>query len=340
MHPGISGKRLAIGAVVASLVAAGCAAGATPAPTGAFVIPIQLTPSHVSVAIAADQGFLEGIDLQWTMVGYGESSQLFHAGTNPIGNESAWEAAVYQEQGKDIRFFSTVEANDMGSGVIIRTEDKGKYPDLKSLKGQKFGMPGFGTGTWAAFQVISKGLAGLEATKDLQVVEGNPGDLEGLLQTKAIEAMITFSAPTAHALANPAYTMLYEVSGEWKKAHGSPLTINGWIADAKWLDDHLEITKNFIAGIQKGLDHYKQNLQLDDKGGKYEQFAQNEGRLVDAGTAAFTDNLIKAGTFYYPASLYTKSWAEGVYKFVQLGEGVLVKTVPPFEKVFYEKTFQ
>jgi ABC-type nitrate/sulfonate/bicarbonate transport system substrate-binding protein len=340
MHPGISGKRLAVGAVMASLIAAGCGAGATPTPTGAFVIPIQLTPSHVSVGIAGDMGFLKGIDLQWQMVGYGESSQLFHAGTNPIGNESAWEAAVYQEQGKDIRFFSTVEANDMGSGVIIRTADKGKYTDLKSLKGQKFGIPGFGTGTWAAFQVIAKGLAGLEATKDFQVVEGNPGDLEGLLQTKAIEAMITFSAPTAHALANPAYTMLYEVSGEWKKSTGSPLTINGWIADAKWLDDHLEITKNFIAGIQKGLDHYKQNLQLDDKGAKYEQFAQNEGRLVDAATQKFTDDLIKQDRWFYPASLYTKAWAEGVYKFVQMGEGVLVKKVPPFEKVFYEKTFQ
>jgi hypothetical protein len=340
MHPGITSKRIVIGAVVAALAAAGCGAGATPAPTGAFVIPIQLTPSHVSVGIAADMGFIKGIDLQWQMVGYGESSQLFHAGTNPIGNESAWEAAVYQGQGKDIRFFSTVEANDMGSGVIIRTTDKGKYPNLAALKGQKFGIPGFGTGTWAAFQVVAKSLANLDAKKDLQIVEGNPGDLEGLLQTKAIEAFISFSAPTAHALANPAYTMLYEVSGEWKKQTGSPLTINGWIADAGWLDAHLEITRNFIAGIQKGLDHYKQNLQLDDKGAKYEQFAQNEGRLVDAATQAYTDNLIKAGTWFYPASLYTKAWAEGVYKFVEQGKGVLVDVVPPFEKVFYAPTFQ
>jgi ABC-type nitrate/sulfonate/bicarbonate transport system substrate-binding protein len=330
---------LLIGAVVAAVGGAACTAAATPAPTGAFVIPLQLTPSHVSVAVAADQGFLKGIDLQWTMVGYGESSQLFHAGTNPIGNESAWEAATYQDQGKDIRFFSTVEANDMGSGVVIRTEDKGKYPDLKALKGAKFGNPGFGTGTWAAFQVISKGLAGLDATKDFQQVEGNPGDLEGLLQTKSIDAFISFSAPTAHALANPAYTMLYEVSGEWKKETGSPLTINGWIADAKWLDDHLEIVKNFIAGIDQGLEYYKQHLEVDDKGGKFEQFAQNEGRLVDAATQAYTDQKIKDGTFYYGADLFTKAYAEGVYKFVQLGEGVLVKSVPPFEKVFYEKTF-
>ena len=333
------GKRLLIGAMVAAVGGAACTAAATPAPTGAFVIPIQLTPSHVSVAVAVDQGFLKGIDLQWTLVGYGESSQLFHAGTNPIGNESPWEAATYQGQGKDIRFFSTVEANDTGSAIVIRTEDKAKYPDLKSLKGQKVGNPGFGTGTWAAFQVIAKGLNGLDATKDFIPVEGNPGDLEGLLQTKAIEAFISFNAPTIHALANPDYTKIYDVSGEWKKETGSPITINGWIADAAWLDGHEEIVKNFIAGIDQGLEYYKQHLEVDDKGGKFEQFAQNEGRLVDAATEAFADELIKAGNFYYPASLFTKDWAEDLYKFIQLGEGVLVDTVPPFEKVFYEKTF-
>jgi ABC-type nitrate/sulfonate/bicarbonate transport system substrate-binding protein len=340
MYRATAAKRIVLGAVVASLIAAGCAAGATPTPTGAFVLPIQLTPSHVSVAIAAEQGLLKGIDLQWQMVGYGESSQLFHAGTNPIGNESAWEAATYQEQGKDIRFFSTVEALNFISGIIIRTEDKAKYPDLKALKGKKVGMPGFGTGTWAAFQVISKAQYGLEATKDFQVVEGNPGDLEGLLQTKAVDAMITFTAQTAHALANPAYTMLYNITDEWKKANGNYLTITGWIADAKWLDDHLEIAKSFISGIDQGLEYYKKNLQVDDKGGnpKFEQFAQNEGRL-DAAVEKIADPWIKDGYYYLNANVFTKAWGESTYKFIQQGAGVLVKTVPPFEKVFYEKTF-
>jgi hypothetical protein len=49
MRPAIPGKRAAIGAVVAALVAAGCGAGATPAPTGAFVLPLQLTPSREKV---------------------------------------------------------------------------------------------------------------------------------------------------------------------------------------------------------------------------------------------------------------------------------------------------
>ena len=63
MNAGRPVKRFVIGAVVASLVAAGCAAGATPTPTGPFKLHLQLTPSHVSVAVADDQGFFKGIDL-------------------------------------------------------------------------------------------------------------------------------------------------------------------------------------------------------------------------------------------------------------------------------------
>ena len=340
MQLAINGKRVLIGTAVAALVAAGCSAAATPAPTGAFKLHMQLTPSHVSIELAKDKGYFKGIDMDTQLVGYGESSQLFHAGTDPIGNESAWEAATYQEQGKDIRFFSTAEATNFISGIIIRSADKAKYPDLKSLKGQKLGMPGFGTGTWAAFQTITKAQFGLDALKDFQPVEGNPGDLEGLLQTKSIEAFITFSAPTAHAISNSAYTMLYNITDEWKKANGGYLTINGWIAEAKWLDDHLEIMKNFVAGAQKGLDDLKKDPALVHKGTKYEQWTTNEGRLVSDDTLNLTDKWIKDSYFYLDASVYNKAWTESVYKFIQQGQGVLVKTVPPIDKVFYDKLYQ
>ena len=155
MHGATMAKRLVIVSVLASLIAAACTAGATPAPTGPFKLHLQLTPSHVSVEIAKDKGYYTGIDLETQLVGYGESSQLFHAGSDPIGNESAWEASVYQEQGKDIRFFSLAEASNFISGIIIRTEDKAKYPDLKSLKGQKIGMPGFG----AAVEMVAGGIS-------------------------------------------------------------------------------------------------------------------------------------------------------------------------------------
>jgi ABC-type nitrate/sulfonate/bicarbonate transport system substrate-binding protein len=338
MHPAISGKRFVIGAVTAALVAAGCGAGATPTPTGAFPIHLQLTPSHVSVAMAADQGLFKGIDVKYTLVGYGESSQLFHAGQDPIGNESPWEAAVYQGEGKDIRYFGTAEANNMLSGVIIRKADEAKYKTIADLKGQKIGHTGFGTGTWAAFQALAKGLAGLDAKKDMQPIEGGPGELEGLLQKGEVEAFISFTAPTAHALANPAYKMIYSVTDEWKKAKGHPIPINGWIADAKWLDDHLQIAKDFIAGADAGLEYLKKNLSERYAGKKYEKFAQGEGVLVDEATTQQVDKWILENYFYLPANVYTQAWADSVYEFVQMGEGVLVDKVPAKDKVFYTGT--
>jgi ABC-type nitrate/sulfonate/bicarbonate transport system substrate-binding protein len=339
MQTQVAGRRLLAVTGITALVAAACGAAATPAPTGAFNIHLQLTPSHVSVAVAADRGYLKGIKLDYEMVGYGESSQLFHAGTDPIGNESPWEAAAYQEQGKDIRYFSSLEASNLIAPVIIRTSDKDKYKTLADLKGHKFGIPGFGTGTWAAFQTVAKSLVNLNATKDFQIIEGNPGDLEGLLQTNAIDAFITFTAPTAHAVANPAYTALFSMTDEWKKAEGVYLPVSGWIAEAKWLDEHLEIAKNFLAGVQKGLEDVKKDPAIDDAGTKYEKWAQGEGRMTSPETQQLTDRWIKDGYFWLDGSTYTKAYAESVYKFVKQGEGVLVKTAPPIDKVFYEKTY-
>jgi ABC-type nitrate/sulfonate/bicarbonate transport system substrate-binding protein len=335
MHLAISGKRFVIGAVTAALVAAGCTAGATPTPTGALAFHLQLTPSHTSIAIAVDQGFFSKVKVTYDLVGYGESSQLFHAGTDPIGNESPWEAATYQGQGKDIRYFSTVESTNLLSGIIIRSEDAAKYKTLTDLKGKTVGIPGFGTGTWAAFQVVSKGLFSLDAKKDFSIVEGDPGSLEGLLQTKKVEAFITFTAPSAHALANPAYKEIFDITQEWFKSKGAYLPINGWIADSAFLDKNVEAMKDFIAGAQKGLDYLKAHPEVNKKGAKYANFAEAEGVITSPETTAQVDKWIKEGTFYLPASLYTQKWADSVYEFIKLGEGVLVDKVPAEDKVFY-----
>jgi ABC-type nitrate/sulfonate/bicarbonate transport system substrate-binding protein len=329
--------RIVVGVLMAALITAACGAAATPAPTGPLAFHIQLTPSHVSVAIAADQGFYTKVKPSYTLVGYGESSQLFHAGTDPIGNESPWETAVYQDQGKDIRFFSTVEASNAFQGVTIRTADAAKYKSIPDLKGQKLGIPGFGTGVWAALQVITKAMFGLDAKTDFQIVEGNPGDLEGLLQTKAIEAMITFAAPTAHALANPNYKMLYNMSEEWNKAKGAYLPANGWEADAKFLDANLEAMKDFVVGTMKGLEYLKAHPELNKKTGKYEAFAIGEGVLVSPETTAYIDQKIKEGVWYLPDTLFTQKWVDSVYEFIQLGDGILLPKgkIPPKDKVFY-----
>jgi ABC-type nitrate/sulfonate/bicarbonate transport system substrate-binding protein len=335
MSPGKLTARLLASVVGLGLVATACSVGATPSPTTAFKIPMQLTPSNPSWAIADDQGFLKGIDLDWTLVGYGESAQLFAAGTNPIGQESPWEAAAYTASGDEISYFGTASATNFNSGVIIRAEDASKYQTLTDMKGKKIGIPGYGSGTWAAFQVMVKILYNLNAKADFQTVEGDPGTMEGLLQTKAVDGAIAFTGGTFHMLANPNYKMLFELSAEWKKKTGSGLTIDGQMARRKWLDEHTEIAKNLVAGIDQGLQYLKDHPELVKKGGKYEQFWQGQGLLVDDATYNKAVAELKAGNLQFGASTFTKDWTDDVYDFVNQGAGILAPTIPPKDKVFY-----
>jgi ABC-type nitrate/sulfonate/bicarbonate transport system substrate-binding protein len=333
MHRTKLATHLLIWAVGGSLVALGCTSASTPVP--AFRIPMQLTPSNPSWAIAKDQGFFKGIDLEWVLVGYAESAQLFAAGTNPIGQESPWEAAVYTAAGDEISYFGTATASSLLSGAIIRTEDAAKYKSLPDLKGKKVGIPGFGSGTWAAFQVLAKGLYNLNAKSDFQTVEADPGAIEGLLQTKSIDAGIAFTGGTFHMLANPAYKMLFEFSAEWKKKTGSPLTIDGQLARRAWLDQHTEIARNLVSGIDQGLQYLKDHPDIVKKGGKYEQFWLGQGLLVDDATYNKGVAELKAGNFQLPASTFTKDWTDDVYEFINLGPGILAPSIPPKDKVFY-----
>lgn len=350
MHVALSVKRFAIGAAAAALVAAGCTAGGTPAPSGATKIHLSLTPSHVSAAIAVDMGFIKGLDVSYDLVQYGNDSQLFHAGTDPIGNESPWEAAFYQTSaaapgasadyttGKKVVWFGTAEATNFNSGIIIRAEDASKYKTLQDLKGQKVGIPGFDSGTWAAFQTVAKGLSNIDPKTYYQIVEGDPGALEGLLQKKSIDAMITFTAPTIHAINNPAYKMIYPIGQIWHDQKGAYLPINGWEADITWLDAHQQQAKDFIAGVEQGRQYLKDHPELKRTGGKYQNFSDGEGVLTDDATLAEYEKEVKADTFYLPASMYTQKWADAVYQFIQLGKGILLDTVPAEKDIFYAPT--
>jgi ABC-type nitrate/sulfonate/bicarbonate transport system substrate-binding protein len=327
--------RLLVSVIGFSLVALGCTAGATPTPTAAFRIPMQLTPSNPSWAAAQDQGLFKGINLDWVLVDYAQSAQLFAAGTNPVGQESPWEAAVYTAAGDEISYFGTASATNFISGVIIREEDATKYKALTDLKGKKVGIPGYGSGTWAAFQVLVKGLYGLDAKADFQTVEGDPGTMEGLLQTKAVDGAIAFTGGTFHMLANPAYRMLFEFSAEWKKKTGSVLTIDGQLARRSWLDEHTEIARNLVDGIDKGLEYLKQNPDTLAKGGKYEAFWLGQGMLVDDATFNKGVEELKSGNMQLNASAFTKDWTDDVYEFISQGPGILAPTIPAKDSVFY-----
>jgi hypothetical protein len=136
-------------------------------------------------------------------------------------------------------------------------------------------------------------------------------------------------------LANPAYRMLFEFSAEWKKKTGSVLTIDGQLARRSWLDEHTEIARNLVDGIDKGLEYLKQNPDTLAKGGKYEAFWLGQGMLVDDATFNKGVEELKSGNMQLNASAFTKDWTDDVYEFISQGPGILAPTIPAKDSVFY-----
>ena len=323
-------------ALVAVLAIAGCSGSqASPSSAAPYELHMRLTPSGAAYAVAQDQGLFEGVKLDYELVGYGESAQLFLAGTDPVGQESPWEAARFQSEGEDISFFGTAAALNFYSGVIIRASDAEKYKTLADLKGTKLGMPGFGTGTWQAFEIIAKANYGIDARNDFQPIEADPGALLGLLQKGDIEGTINFTGQTATALTNPEFKVITNFSQEWVKSNGQPLVINGLMAHRDWLDKNTEVARALVAGADKGLQWMKDHPEEFRKGGKYANVVEGEGWFTDDATTDKIHELLQGGEWYLKGSQFNQAWVDSVYTFIEQGKGVFADTIPPKDKVFY-----
>jgi ABC-type nitrate/sulfonate/bicarbonate transport system substrate-binding protein len=337
--------RLFVGiAIVAMLAACGSGTAPSASPSGSgtaaqgdvYKLHMRITPSDAAWVVAQEEGLFDRLDLDYELVGYGESAQLFLAGTDPVGQESPLEAARFQSEGEDISFFSTASALSFYSGVIIRAADADKYKTLSDLKGKKLGQPGFGTGTWQAFEIIAEANYGLTAKTDFQTVEADPGALLGLLQKGDLDAIVEFTGQTATALTNPDFKVVLNFSEDWAAKHGGqPLVINGLMARRSWLDANTDVARRLIEGVDKGLQWRKDHPDAFAKGGKYSNIVEGEGWYTDPATTAKVLELLQAGKWYLKADQFTQAWVDSNYEFINEGKGVFAKEVPPKDQVFY-----
>lgn len=301
-----------------------------------YDLEMRLSPSNVAFAIAQDKGLFDGINLEYSPVGYDESISLFVAGDSPVGQESAWEAARLRSEGEDIVFFGLPSALSFYSGLIVRAEDADTYQSLSDLEGKKVGHPGFGTGTWAAFEIIAKSLYGMDARTDFEPVEGGPGALLGLLETGEIDATINFTGQTATALTRPDdFKILLNFTEEWERDHGQPLTITGLMARGPWLEENTDVARRLVEGADRGLQWMKDNTDAFRPGGEYADFVAGEGWLADDETNEKIIELLLAGEYYLSADTYSQEWIDSMYEFIQQGEGVLADEIPPKEEIFF-----
>lgn len=322
-------------AATAALAIGACQGAASPSPE-VYDLHMRMTPSNVAWVVAQQEGLFENINLDWELVGYGESAQLFVAGTDPVGQESPWEAARFQAEGDDIVYFGTAGALNFFNGIVIRTADADKYKTLNDLQGQKFGIPGFGTGSFQAFEIIADAIYGMDAREDLQLIEADPGALVGFLETGEVEAMINFTGQTALAITQPdVYTMIVNFSDLWNETHGSNLVINGPMARREWLDANTDVARRLVEGVDAGVQWLKDHPETLAQGGKYANITEGEGWYQTPATTELILDMFLKGEYYYTADLFTQEWVDGVYEFIQLGEGVFADEIPAKDHVFY-----
>lgn len=314
---------------------AGESSGESDEPTEVPTVVVRLNPSQVSTAVAQEEGLFENLNVEYTQVGYGESSPLFLAGDDPIGFESPWEVARFRSEGENISYFGTAGALNFWNGVIIRAEDAGTYSSIEDLVGHTLGHPGFGTGTWQAFEIIMQAVNDIDAQSEFELVQADPGALLALLETGEIDAALNFAGQSATAMASEDFELLTSFTQEWQAAEGHPLIINGTIGRRDWLEQNPDVACRFLEGTDAGLQWMKDNPEEFMPGGKYASWTEGEGWFASEATTDLILELLDEGTWYFTQELYTEEWISSVYEFVLQGEGSFADEIAPMEEVFF-----
>jgi ABC-type nitrate/sulfonate/bicarbonate transport system substrate-binding protein len=332
-------RSAAVAAIVMSVVAA-CGqgsddGGSTKGADGNLTVRMALTTTELPIKVAADETLFEGVNVQYDMVGFDAKTPIFLKDKNkPVTGLSPIEVGQLVSEGEEAVYFSTAGGAYFINGIIIRAEDADRFKTVADLKGKKLGQPGFGTGTWAQFAGLTDKLYGINAKSDFDIVTADPGALLGLLESKKIDAALTFTGQTATGMGSPKFELLTSLGQLWADETGQQPLVDGLIARPSWVQDHPDEAKALAKGVDAGVDWIKNNPDEFTKGGKYEDVARDAGWLKDKDTESAIFKLIAEDKFFAKSDLYTDAWIDANYSFLSLGMNVLKQKVPPKEDIF------
>lgn len=298
-------------------------------------IDISVSPSGLPVYVAGEEGLFAGLDVEVSQVGYDQSAALFLAGDTPLGWIAPIEVAEFVSQGEEFQYFSTAGATNMINGLVIRAEDSDKYQSVEDLVGQRVGNPGFGTGTWATFEVIMQSQYDIDPQNDFDNLTADSGALLGLLETGEIEAALLFSGQSAAAIALDQFDTIFSFTDAWQESTGHPMVVNGPVARASWLEENTCVATVIVDGIDAAVQWMKDNPEEFQEGGKYAEWIEAEGWLSSPETTEGIHQLLQDGEWFLTSDAYTEEWVDSIYSLVEAGEGTLVESVPPKDDIFF-----
>lgn len=292
--------------------------------------------SNIPVMVAIDQGFYKKVNVEFKQVGEEQETSLFIGGDAELGAMSPWSTAKYDAEGEDIKLLSTAGATNLINGVLIRAEDSDKYKTIEDLEGQKLGVPGLGSDTWAAFETVVKTLYDDDAKSSFETVTADSGAELGLLGTGQIEGALLQSGTTATGMALSQFKLIFSFTQEWQKVEGQPLIVDGIVAKGQWADENPDLVQDVIQGNETAVQWMSQHPEEFDVDGQYADLSREEGWLTDPKGTEQILKLLADGEWYLSEEQYTQDWIDSIYKFIEDGKGIMTEgTIPPSEKIFY-----
>ena len=323
---------IAAGMVVLLMVGAACDDDEEAAPSETTSLAFFMGATNAPAFLVAEgEGFFaeEGIDADISVVD--EDLAPFLAGQAEVALVAPWEVAEFINEGEDIAVFGTAGTITYFNGVAVSAENFPEpYGSIEDLVGTKLGIPGFGTGTWAAFQGFVSSQFGLDATQDFEVAEASPGALLGLLETGEIAGALLFSGQTLSAIGSGDFELVFRFDTEWESRTGQSLSIATLTARKAWLDENPDLARALIRALDKAAEWMADNPQEFASGGKYESMAEDAGWLRDEITNMAVQDFIADGRYYTRQSLYTDEYIDSTYQFIQ----IVVESPPPVEEIF------
>jgi ABC-type nitrate/sulfonate/bicarbonate transport system substrate-binding protein len=327
-------RTLAAAAALALPVAALAACGSG-GDDDAVVLTVE--PSAIPAFVAEAEGFFGDTEVEVTTVGYEEAESLLIAGQTQIAWIGPLDTAQFASEGEDFRYISTAGALNMYNGVVIRAEDADQYQTIEDLAGMRLGIPGFGTGTWASFDVFARTYFGIDdPEEDFDVITADSGALLALLERGEIDAALLFAASSAAGRYMDQFETVFSFTEVMQEEYGVPLVVNGPTARADWIEDNPDAVADVIAGLDQAVQWMSENPDAFREDGEYARFAAGDGWHTDEATTDGILSLLADGEWYLTSDAYTDEWRDAVYEVVQAGEGSLVDSVPDEDAIFAE----
>jgi ABC-type nitrate/sulfonate/bicarbonate transport system substrate-binding protein len=268
-------------------------------------------------------------------MGDADTNALFISGDAELGYMAPWELAGFVAEGEPIIFVSSSAGQNMVNGIAVRSEDADQYQSLPDLVGTTLAIPGFSSGTWAAFEVLARDVYDIDAREDFENVTLDPGAALGLLSTGEVDAALLFSGQTASAMARPEFHLVFSFTEDWQEATGQRMLVTGIAAKREWAEANPDLLEAVIRGTDRGVQWMRENSDEFREGGKYEDIAASEGWLEDPETTDEVLERLAAGEWFVASDVYTQEWIDATYRFIESAQGTIVEDVPAKEDVFH-----